>query len=109
MLARWDDATDAAVARNELLGLLYEALDQYDAGGADLSALVHDIDSLIVELTLRSDPDWIVNTRNQWAVLATVLVEQRRTGRWVSPAAGRDRIAGAIQGLRFLVKLRSES
>jgi hypothetical protein len=106
LLARLNDAADVDAARHELLGLVYEALDQYEAGGADLSALVHDVDSLIVELTLLSDPNWTGNMRNQWTVMAAVLVEQRRAGAWEPPPSGCDRIAGANQGLRFLADLR---
>ncbi|HEY2656728.1 MAG TPA: hypothetical protein VGI55_13130 [Solirubrobacteraceae bacterium] len=106
MLARLNDAVDVEAPRHELLGLVYEALDQYEAGGTDLSALVHDVDSLIVELTLLSDPNWTRKMRNQWTALAAVLVEQRRAGAWEPPPSGCDRIAGANQGLRFLADLR---
>ena len=109
MLAQLNDAADVEAARHQLLELVYEVLDQYEAGGADLSALVHDLDSLIVKLTLLSDRNWIGNMRNQWTVLAAVLVEQRRAGTWLPSPSGRDRIASANRGLRFLADLRPEA
>ncbi len=106
MLARFNDAAEVEAARTESLDLLYEALGQYDSGRADLSALVHDVDSLIVELTLLSDHEWIGSMRAAWAVLAAVLAEQRREGTWLPSPSGRDRIAGATQRLRCLADLR---
>lgn len=106
MLARLRDGACVDAPRDELLELLYDALDQYEAGDADLSALVHDVDSVIVGLTLHSDPNWIGSMRNQWTVLASVLVEQRRAGTWVASPSGCDRIADATQGLRFLAGVR---
>lgn len=102
MLARSDDIAKVEAARDELLDLLYEVLGAYAAGDADLSALVHDVDSVIIELTLLSDPVWIENMRNQWTALARALLAHTRAGSWVPTEPERDRIAAATQGLLFL-------
>jgi len=88
--------------RFELLGLLCEALDAYDAGEADLLAVVHDVDSVIVELTLISDPTWIEHVRSQWKLLACALAERGRPEAPPHAADEVDSVAQAIQGLRFL-------
>ena len=88
--------------RGELLDLLCDALDEHEAGGSDLSALVHDVDSVIVALTLSSDPTWIEHLRSQWGLLARALADQWRTWTPAPVAPEVDPVAQATQGLRFL-------
>jgi hypothetical protein len=49
-------APDPDSTRRDLLDALHDALDEYESGGADFSALVHDAHSVIVELARLSDP-----------------------------------------------------
>ena len=66
-------------------------------------ALVHDADSLIIELTLVSDPIWIDNAAISGPA-RRALGEQSRTGHWALRAAQCERVADAISGLRFLAQ-----
>ena len=92
--------SDPDAKRSDLIDGLCDLLDEYDAGEADFSALVHDTDSVIVELAPLSDATWIANLRGQWKVLAGVLHELKPTAAGPRSSSQLDRVAAAARGLR---------
>ena len=86
-------APELGSERDNLLDLLSDALDEFEPGGSDLAGLVLDVDSVIEELTPLADPTSVANLRNQWSVLAQVLLI----------GEGSDQLHGAVRGLRFLI------
>jgi pimeloyl-ACP methyl ester carboxylesterase len=89
----------------DLIDGLWDALDEYDAGAADLPALVHDVDSVIVELAPLSDPTWIGQLREQSRILAGAL-ERTRASQTASVSSSQiERIAAATTALRRLLSV----
>jgi pimeloyl-ACP methyl ester carboxylesterase len=84
----------------DLLDGLSDALDEYDAGGTDLPSLVRDTDSVIVELSGRSDPRRLGQLRRQWRRLAEILPEVGATRMQPLSELQLDRVSDAVDGLR---------
>ena len=93
-----------ASKRQELMDLMHDALDEYEAGGSDLAALVHDIDTLIPDLETVADAGWIAGVKDQSRRLGIVKEESARLHSWQLPELGNVVAGAAVCELRRLLE-----
>ena len=107
-----DHLTEAAVTRSpeiearrrDLIDGLSDALDEYESGGAELSALVRDVDSAIVELSAISDPGWTGKLQRQSRRLVGLLEEV-----WTTRTPSEPQVERASEAIHQLRRLLAES
>ena len=93
-----------ASRRQELVDLMHDVLDEYEAGGSDLAALVHDVESLILELETVADTCWIAELKDQSRRLAVVKEETAKLHSWQLPELGNAVANAAVCELRQLLE-----
>jgi hypothetical protein len=96
---------DAAEERVRfLVGLLEQALSDYEAGRSDLARLVRDVESVVDSLAEVADAAWVGELRELWGALEIVYALMLDEGRASLTDDERRDVAGAVSALRLLLK-----
>jgi hypothetical protein len=96
---------DAAGERMRfLVGLMKEALLDYEAGRSDLAQLVRGVESAIDSLEAVADAAWVRELRRHWGTLEIIYAVMLDEGRAALTDEERRNVAEAIATLRLLVE-----
>jgi hypothetical protein len=91
----------------ELLDVLWDALDEYEAFNCDLPTLVTDLASIVAELdTHHAESDWIADLQREVAVLAALRDQHRASGAWELTATQRAAADDSARRVRALISVR---
>lgn len=86
-----------------LLGLLAQALSDYEAGRSDLARLVRDVESVIDSLTGVADAAWVGELRELWGALEIVYAVMLDEGRAALGEDERRDVSETVAALRSLI------
>lgn len=86
-----------------LLGLLAQALSDYEAGRSDLARLVRDVESVIDSLAGVADAAWVGELRELWGALEIVYAVMLDEGRSALREDERREVLETVAALRALI------
>lgn len=90
--------------QQELLDVLWDALDEYEASNCDLSTLATDVRSVVAELADHEfGPRWVAGLRLHAAELAALRDQCAARGAWDLTAAERTAADESVSRIRSLI------
>lgn len=69
----------ASVDDLDLVDVLHDVVDEYDAGNCELSTLTYEVGAIIVDLDAHAEPGWLAELGRIWVQLRVLRAEQTQT------------------------------
>jgi hypothetical protein len=86
----------------DLVDVLHDLVDEYDAGSCDFSTLIYEVGAIIMGLGPHADPGWLAELGRTWVELRVLRAEQAHAGTPVlteTQSARAQALAAQIRGL----------